>query len=84
MPVAREIFLTRNENVSADEVVEQLGLPVFIKPNASGSSCGVTKVSKKEDIEAAIAYARSESDDVLIEGILSSTETLLHFLFLYE
>ena len=74
VPVAREIFLTRNEEVSADEVVEQLGLPVFIKPNASGSSCGVTKVSKKEDIAAAIEYARSESDDVLIEEMISGRE----------
>ena len=51
-----------------------MGLPVFIKPNASGSSCGVTKVSKKEDIAAAIEYARSESDDVLIEEMISGRE----------
>lgn len=74
IPVAREIFLTRDEQISDDEVVEKLGLPLFIKPNASGSSCGVTKVNTKEEIAAAIAYARSESDDVLIEEMISGRE----------
>lgn len=74
VPLAREIFLTRDEQISEEQVVAELGLPLFIKPNASGSSCGVTKVTRKEDIAAAIDYARSESDDVLIEEMISGRE----------
>lgn len=74
VPLAREIFLTRDEQISEEQVVAELGLPLFIKPNASGSSCGVTKVTRKEDIAAAIDYARSESDEVLIEEMISGRE----------
>lgn len=74
VPLAREIFLTRDEQISEEQVVAELGLPIFIKPNASGSSCGVTKVTRKEDIAAAIDYARSESDEVLIEEMISGRE----------
>ena len=42
--LAREVLLRRGDRVDADAIAARLGLPVFVKPNASGSSCGVTKV----------------------------------------
>ena len=42
--LAREIFLRKGETADPDRVVAEFGLPLFIKPNASGSSFGVTKV----------------------------------------
>ncbi|MDE5636725.1 MAG: D-alanine--D-alanine ligase, partial [Alistipes sp.] len=42
--LAREIFVRRGERVDAEAIVAELGLPLFVKPNASGSSFGVTKV----------------------------------------
>lgn len=41
--LAREIFLRRGEAFDASKIVEELGMPLFVKPNASGSSFGVTK-----------------------------------------
>ena len=72
--VAKEIFLHRGEAVDADAIVEKLGLPLFVKPNASGSSFGVTRVTEKEQIAAAVEAAFAESDDVLIEEFISGRE----------
>lgn len=63
------------ENLVTDkEIVEKIGLPCFVKPNAGGSSFGVTKVKNIEDIDAAIAKAMHESDEVMVESFLKGTE----------
>lgn len=72
--VAKDIFLYKGDKVSPDEVVEKLGLPVFVKPNASGSSFGVTKVTEKEKIADAVNEAFKESDEVLIEEFIAGRE----------
>lgn len=72
--VAREVFLRRGEVADIDAIVEKLGLPLFVKPNASGSSFGVTRVTEKEQIEAAIEAAFAESDDILIEECIVGRE----------
>jgi D-alanine-D-alanine ligase len=74
IPLAPEVFLHRGEPFNAEEVVEKLGLPVFVKPNDGGSSFGVTKVKRQEDLAPAIAAAFSESDDVLIESFIPGRE----------
>jgi D-alanine-D-alanine ligase len=55
-------------------VVEKIGLPCFIKPNAGGSSFGVTKVKTPEEIQPAIEKAFHESDEVMIEAFMKGTE----------
>lgn len=71
---AREVFLTRGQSFDAGAVVAELGLPVFVKPNASGSSFGVTKVKRAEDLVAAVEVALAEGDGVLIEEFLDGRE----------
>lgn len=72
--VAEEVLVRKGQEVSAESIVEKVGLPCFIKPNAGGSSFGVTKCKTIEDIVPAIEKARNESDDVLIESIMVGTE----------
>lgn len=72
--VAKEIFLHRGDRVDEEAIVEQLGLPLFVKPNASGSSFGVTRVTDKEQIAAAVEEAFKESEDVLIEEFIAGRE----------
>ena len=74
IPLAPEFFLHKGEAFNPEEVVEKLGLPVFVKPNDGGSSFGVTKVKRQEDLAAAVANAFSESDDVLIESYIPGRE----------
>ncbi|RKT56538.1 D-alanine--(R)-lactate ligase [Saccharothrix australiensis] len=55
--------------VAADEPVDADGLtyPVFVKPARSGSSFGVSKVSRAEELPAAVETARRYDSKVLIE-----------------
>lgn len=51
-----------------------LRFPVFVKPTQGGSSFGVTKVSRKEDVAAAIRYAFSEGGTVIVEQGIAGRE----------
>lgn len=72
--VAENVLVRKNQQPEATSIVEKVGLPCFIKPNAGGSSFGVTKCKTMEDVLPAIEKARKESDDVLIESMMSGTE----------
>ncbi|SDI17466.1 D-alanine--D-alanine ligase [Actinokineospora alba] len=52
----------------------QFAYPVFVKPARSGSSFGVTKVSGKEDLPAAVESARQYDSKVLIEETVVGSE----------
>jgi len=47
---------------------EALGLPLFVKPARAGSSLGITKVSDRRDLEAAIEEARRHDPRVVVEA----------------
>ena len=51
-----------------------MGLPVFVKPNQSGSSLGISKVKDISELEKAIEIAYKEDDEILIESFLDGTE----------
>ena len=72
--LAHEVLLGRGDKVDAIEIVKRLGLPLFVKPNASGSSFGVTKVKNAADLLAAVNHAFEESDHVLLEEYIAGRE----------
>ncbi len=72
--IAESIHLFKGQSVTDDEVVDRLGLPVFVKPNDGGSSFGVTKVKNVSDIQPAIAKAFSEGKEVVLESFIEGTE----------
>lgn len=73
--VSDSIVVRKGMSRPADEpIVERLGLPCFVKPNAGGSSFGVTKVKTIEELTPAIDKAMMESDEVMIERLLVGTE----------
>ena len=72
--LAREVLICKGDTIDAEAIVSKLGLPLFVKPNASGSSFGVTKVTSAEQIETAVAAAAAESDEVLIEECIVGRE----------
>lgn len=70
-----ESFIARiGEEYDVEEIIKKVGLPCFVKPNDGGSSIGVTKVKRKEDILTAIANAQMENVNALIESLLVGTE----------
>ncbi|WP_080905665.1 D-alanine--D-alanine ligase [Parabacteroides sp. Marseille-P3160] len=72
--VADSIRLFKGQTIDTEEVVNRLGLPVFVKPNDSGSSFGVTKVKEAEALQEAISKAFSEGKEVILESFLGGTE----------
>lgn len=60
--------------VTDKEIIEKIGLPCFVKPNAGGSSFGVTKVKSADQIHEAILKAMRESDEVMVEAFMEGTE----------
>ena len=72
--LARERFLRRGEAYNGEEIVAELGLPLFVKPNASGSSFGVTRVVKLDELDEAVRLAFTESEEVLIEECITGRE----------
>lgn len=74
IPIAHSIVLRNGQSISDQEVVEQIGLPCFIKPNVGGSSCGATKVKIEGEIQPAIKKAFDEGKEVIIEAFMAGTE----------
>jgi D-alanine-D-alanine ligase len=74
IPMAKSFRLTLGEKYNAAQMIEELGLPLFVKPSAGGSSFGVTKVKKAEELTEAINKALDESPEVLIEQFIDGQE----------
>lgn len=74
IPHAKSIYINKGDQYSVDYIIDEVGLPCFVKPNRSGSSLGISKVFKKEEFEAAMTKAFHEDKEVLIESFLDGTE----------
>ncbi len=71
---AKSVYLNQGDEIDPDFIIAQTGLPCFVKPNRAGSSFGITKVYKKQDLDAALDKAFLEDDQILIEEFLDGTE----------
>ncbi|MBL7717842.1 MAG: D-alanine--D-alanine ligase [Flavipsychrobacter sp.] len=72
--IANSVRLIKNESYSVGNILEQLRMPVFVKPNESGSSLGVSKVKMVEELLPAIEKAFREDNEVLIEEFIEGRE----------
>ncbi len=72
--IANSVHLIKGEPYSMGAILEQLKLPVFVKPNESGSSLGVSKVKYVEELLPAIEKAFKEDKQVLIEEFIEGRE----------
>jgi D-alanine-D-alanine ligase len=64
------------ENISFDvaTIIKTTGLPCFVKPNAGGSSFGITKAKALNHVLPAIVKAFKESEEVIVEKFISGRE----------
>jgi D-alanine-D-alanine ligase len=72
--IANSVHLFKGEPYSMGAILDVLRLPVFVKPNESGSSLGVSKVKKIEELLPAIEKAFREDQQVLIEEFIEGRE----------
>ena len=74
IPTAKSFFLHQQDTVNLDEIVSQIGLPCFVKPNRAGSSYGISKVYDKTELQPAIDKAFKEDKEIIIEAFLEGRE----------
>ncbi|MDD3200706.1 MAG: D-alanine--D-alanine ligase [Bacteroidales bacterium] len=72
--MAREAYLRKGDYYDVNDIVARLGLPLFVKPSDGGSSFGITKVKKREDLSVAIKEAFKEGETVLVEEFIPGRE----------
>jgi len=72
--MAKSVRVRRGQEINTDEIISVTGLPAFVKPNAGGSSFGVTKVKDSSMLMEAIGKAWDESDEALVEEFISGKE----------
>ena len=73
---APDMFIRQGEDVDAfvSKAASTLRFPVFVKPTQGGSSFGVTRVVKPEELSSAVKYAFGECPMVLVEQGVSGRE----------
>mgnify|MGYP005804032103 FL=1 len=77
IPVPEGVDLPAGESLTAeavDTLVDRLGLPLFVKPAANGSSFGITRVSERGELAGAIELAGRAGGRVLVESCVEGTE----------
>ena len=72
--VAKSVHLFKADNITADEILKQLSLPVFVKPNNGGSSIGMSKVNNVNDLQPALQKAFKEDEQILVEEFIQGRE----------
>ena len=70
---AESFYINLGDTINEDAIIKKVGLPCFVKANKAGSSFGITKVYKKDDLQQAIAVAFKEDDEIIIESFLDGT-----------
>jgi D-alanine-D-alanine ligase len=72
--MAKSIHLFRNTPDPGSLIRKELTLPLFVKPNNGGSSVGMSKVNKTEEINAALEKAFKEDPGILVEEFIPGRE----------
>jgi len=72
--ISHYYFLSQGDSWDKETILGKTGLPCFVKPNRGGSSFGVTKVTRAEELPGAIDKAFEEDYEVLVEEYLEGTE----------
>lgn len=71
---AVSFYINKGQSIDTQLICETVGLPCFVKANKAGSSFGVSKVYKEEDLKQAIEISFKEDDEIIIESFLDGTE----------
>ncbi|NRD21558.1 D-alanine--D-alanine ligase [Winogradskyella eckloniae] len=66
--------LNLGDTIDEDAIIAKVGLPCFVKANKAGSSFGVSKVYKKEELQTAIDNSFKEDNEIIIEQFLDGVE----------
>lgn len=74
LPIANYIMVDKNHAYSVSEIVNQLGLPLFVKPSHEGSSVGMSRVNEAKELQQALEHAFQYDNSVMVESFLAGAE----------
>ncbi len=72
--VAKSMHLFKNRSYSTKTILEQVTLPVFVKPAEGGSSLATFKITEKEDLMPAVEKAFNVDPQVMVEELIVGRE----------
>ena len=71
---AKSLHIFKSHPLSIEAILADLTLPVFVKPNSGGSSIGMSRVEKAEDLAEALEKGFKEDDQLLVEQFIKGRE----------
>lgn len=71
---ANSYYVNKGSEINLKEIIKITGLPCFVKPNRSGSSFGISKVQKMDELPEAIENAFKEDTEIIIETAIMGVE----------
>lgn len=76
--LAPDAFVRKGDDIElfCKQTADRLGMPLFVKPTNGGSSFGITKVEKAEDLPEAVRFAFTEGDTVIVEAAIKCEHEL--------
>ncbi len=72
--VSPSILINKGESYDVNSIINEIGLPMFVKPTCNGSSVGVTKVKTEEQLVPAIDTAMAAGGQVMCEKFVKGRE----------
>lgn len=74
VPLSKDMLLRLDDDYDPDDLALAVGMPMFVKPCDGGSSFGVSKVRKVQDLPEAIDKAFEDSDSIILEKYIVGRE----------
>jgi D-alanine-D-alanine ligase len=74
LPIGDYAVLRPSETTLDAKQLDRLGVPAFVKPARGGSSIGVSRVTNRQELPDAIAYARQHDAKVIVESAIIGRE----------
>ena len=74
LPIGDYAVLRPSETTLDAKQLDRLGVPAFVKPARGGSSIGVSRVTNRQELPAAIAHARQHDPKVIVESAIIGRE----------
>lgn len=74
LPIADYVMIEKDQPYDAQKIVDQLGLPLFVKPSHEGSSVGMSRVNAPQELKQALNQAFQYDNAVMVESFLSGAE----------
>ena len=72
--VARSLHIFIDQPLTVTQILAEVKLPLFVKPNNGGSSFGISKVNTEKELAPALEKAFKEDKEVLVEEFISGRE----------